>query len=322
MILLFIFIKILVLSQDDVCLQDVFIKQRPQCEVLNDNNKLMMSYLIMKCHYQRSGRELSYCNPSDLKQCIKILTQQEWQQIFTQFFTLVQNYCSIMILNGLQDNVFNSLDDLKSNQNVLIQQLSLYDQHLSQIGDKQQQLIDQQQILLKQIFSDFQQMSETHQREQQNSQNILDNINSINKELEYTQGTLQSQMDEVYVIYLEIQLIIEEYYKYTFFIKQSLIYLLLIIGISLITDNPALKMQRPLCYFMLFIEFLLTHYDLMDNYRRLLLFILVIIKLYKEIHIYRDNDLRTLKKLESISKKLDNIGTTVIRNKVRKVLQQ
>ena len=71
---------------------------------------------------------------------------------------------------------------------------------------------------------------------------------------------------------------------------------------------------------MLFIEFLLTHYDLMDNYGRLLLFILVIIKLYKEIHIYRDNDLRTLKKLESISKKLDNIGTTVIRNKVRKVL--
>ena len=71
---------------------------------------------------------------------------------------------------------------------------------------------------------------------------------------------------------------------------------------------------------MLFIEFLLTHYDLMDNYRRLLLFILVIIKLYKEIHIYRDNDLRTIKKLESISKKLDNIGTTVIRNKVKKVL--
>ena len=71
---------------------------------------------------------------------------------------------------------------------------------------------------------------------------------------------------------------------------------------------------------MLFIEFLLTHYDLMDNYRRLLLFILVIIKLYKEIHFYRDNDLRTLRKLESISKKLDNIGTTVIRNKVKKVL--
>lgn len=71
---------------------------------------------------------------------------------------------------------------------------------------------------------------------------------------------------------------------------------------------------------MLFIEFLLTHYDLMDYYRRILLFILVIIKLYKEIHLYRDNDLRTLKKLESISKKLDNLGTTVIRNKVKKVL--
>ncbi|CAD8100557.1 unnamed protein product [Paramecium sonneborni] len=309
------------INEKNTCLQDQFLQKKQSCQNLTELEKGTLSFMMMNCHYQRSGRKTIDCNYElhDLQYCTRQLDPNYWN-IFTQFYILIQHFCQIQILQYLQTNVESKLSLISIEQQFLNANLQQQSEIFSEILAQQNDIQNQTQVFLQYVSLQYLNFNHQRENEQQNQKVMIDYINEINQQVHKYHNEIENSFQELSSIYQIAKYYIDLIYVQGVKINQIFFYIGDLLLMWLFTSNKQLIDQRFNNFLLIIICFVLENYFESSNYIKCFLVVNQLLLILYGYIFYRDYEQLTYNKLMSIQKRINYFDLSNFKQKAKQIL--
>ncbi|CAD8178543.1 unnamed protein product [Paramecium octaurelia] len=309
------------INEKNQCLQDQFLEKKQNCSNLTELEKGVLSFMMMNCHYQRSGRKTVDCNYelNDLQSCTRQLDSNYWN-IFTQFYILIQHFCQIQILRYLQSNVESKLSLISIEQQFLNTNLKQQSSIFSEILGTQNEIQNQTQVFLQYVASQYLNFNNQRENEEQNQKIMIEYINEINSQVHKYHNEIEHSFQELSSIYQIAKYYIDLIYVQGVKMNQIFFYIIDLLLMWLFTSNKQFIDQRFNNFLLILICFALENYFESSNYIKSFLVVNQLLLILYGFIFYKDYEQLTYNKLMSIQKRINYFDLSNFKQRAKQIL--
>ena len=131
------------------CWTDALVELQSGCKALTDETQHRMALAFTNCFLQKTGRNSYPCSSDvEVSLCTSSMTAEAYNT-YTEFFTHTQNICFFLQAQIWQDETDNTISRLADNSAHVAQQMEDSSLLQSDIIKKQNESIQNQELLLK-----------------------------------------------------------------------------------------------------------------------------------------------------------------------------